>query len=356
MNIAFVNSTRKWGGVKTWILDFAAQLAMHNHHVHVYGRQPEFVREARDRVGHGVTATFGPDFNPFTIAFFLKEFKNKRIEAVFVNIGKDLCTAGVAARLLGIPVIQQIGLPNDIPLRIKTRLLHKWIDPYFLCSSEYIRTGFLKSLPYLNDKKVKTILTAKQVGTAAISTSSPRNIVMTQQLNEDKGHATVFKALAAIDAPFTLHVAGTGRIEAELKRLASDLGLDGKIVWHGFTRDIQRLLQQSDIFILASLLEGLPNTLQEALASGLLPVARDVGGVREVLNSELEQWILPYESGPAEFRDAIARALSLPDQELVFFKKQAQASCLQFCNIDLIYAEFENWLRGIVDSNTNMTS
>ena len=352
MNIAFVNSTRKWGGVKTWILDFASQLVGHGHHVCIYGRQPEFVREARERVGHGVTATFGPDFNPFAVSFFFEQFKRKRTQAVFINVGKDLCTAGVAARLLGIPVIQQIGLPNDIPLRIKTRLLHRWINPYFLCSSEYIRSGFLKSLPYLNEKKVKTILTAKQVGTTEIGASTPRNIVMTQQLNEDKGHATVFKALATIDAPFTLHVAGTGRIEAELKRLASDLSLDGKIVWHGFTRDIQRLLQQSDIFILASLVEGLPNTLQEALACGLLPVARDVGGVREVLNSELEQWILPYESGPAEFRDAITRALSLPDQELVFFKKQAQASCLEFCNIDLIYAEFEKWLGGVVGSMT----
>lgn len=347
MNIAFVNSTRKWGGVKTWILDFAAQLASHNHQVHIYGRQPEFVREAQDRVGHGARAEFGPDFNPFAISFFMNEFKGKRVEAVFVNIGKDLCTAGVAARLLGIPVIQQIGLPNDIPLRIKTRLLHKWIDPYFLCSSEYIRTGFLQSLPYLNERKVKTILTAKQVGTAEIGISSPRNIIMTQQLNEDKGHATVFKALAAIDTPFTLHVAGTGRIEAELKQLSADLGLVEKIVWHGFTRDIQRLLQQSDIFILASLVEGLPNTLQEALATGLLPVARDVGGVREVLNSELEQWILPYESGTTEFRDAIIRALSLSDEELIFFKKQAQASCLRFCNIHLIYAEFESWLRDV---------
>jgi len=352
MNIAFVNSTRKWGGVKTWILDFAAQLARHDHQVHIYGRQPEFVREAQDRVGHGVAAKFGPDLNPFAISFFLSEFKSKTIEAVFVNIGKDLCTAGVAARLLGIPVIQQIGLPNDIPLRIKTRLLHRWIDPYFLCSSEFIRSGFLKSLPYLNERKVKTILTAKQIGTAEISTSSPRNIIMTQQLNEDKGHATVFKALAVIDTPFRLHILGTGRIETELKQLAADLGLSKNIVWHGFTRDIQRLLQQSDIFILASLEEGLPNTLQEALACGLLPVARDVGGVREVLNPKLEQWILPYESGDAEFRNAITRALSLSDEELIFFKKQAQASCLQFCNIDLIYAEFEIWLRDVAGSTT----
>ena len=61
---------------------------------------------------------------------------------------------------------------------------------------------------------------------------------------------------------------------------------------------------------------------------------------------------LPSDVRQALQKDAIARALSLPDQELVFFKKQAQASCLEFCNINLIYAEFEKWLGGVVGITT----
>jgi glycosyltransferase involved in cell wall biosynthesis len=348
MNIAFVNSTRKWGGVKTWVLDFASQLADHNHHVFMYGRQDDFVQEARTRTGHGVAVRFGADLNPRTISFFVRAFKKHHIQAVFINIGKDLCTAGVAARLLGIPVIQQIGLPNDIPYKQKTRLLHKWIDPYFLCSSEFIRQGFLKSLPYLDAGRVTTILTAKRVRHGDLSSHSPRNLIMTQQLNKDKDHATVFRALARLDAPFTLHIAGTGEIEDELRQLARDLCLENKIIWHGFTRDIPGLLQKSDIFILASLVEGLPNTLQEALAAGLLPVIRDVGGVREVITPELEPWVLPYKAGPDEFADQLKKALLLPDDDLLLLKGQAQAACTRFCNMDRIYAQFESWLGQVI--------
>ena len=47
MNIAFVNSTFGWGGVKTWYLQFAERLAKRGNHVFVYGRQPEFIDAAR---------------------------------------------------------------------------------------------------------------------------------------------------------------------------------------------------------------------------------------------------------------------------------------------------------------------
>ena len=131
MNIAFVNSTFGWGGVKTWYLQFAERLAKRGNHVFVYGRQPEFIDAARTRGGHGEQVSFGADLNPSAIRFFYNEFKKHDIDVVITNIGKDIATAGVAARLLKIPVVQRIGLPEDIPYRLKTRLLHTWISPAF---------------------------------------------------------------------------------------------------------------------------------------------------------------------------------------------------------------------------------
>ena len=47
MNIAFVNATIRWGGVKTWTLDFGESLRDKGHAVFIYGRQPEFIEAAR---------------------------------------------------------------------------------------------------------------------------------------------------------------------------------------------------------------------------------------------------------------------------------------------------------------------
>ena len=115
MNIAFVNATIRWGGVKTWTLDFGESLRDKGHAVFIYGRQPEFIEAARRRVGHGERMNFGADLNPLTIRRFCRMFRENAIDVVIVNIEKDLATAGAAARLLGIPTVQRIGLPTDIP-------------------------------------------------------------------------------------------------------------------------------------------------------------------------------------------------------------------------------------------------
>lgn len=350
MKITFVNATRKWGGVKTWVLDFAAMLSQKGHSVRIYGRQPEFINAARIRVGHGEHMAFGPDLNPLAVMRFMRAFREQGTQVVIGNIGKDLATAGVAARLMGIPFIQQIGLPRDIPYRLKTRLLHQWIAPKYLCSCQYIADGFLASLPYLRKEDIRVVLTAKQTCTTAMQAHSPRRLVVTQQLMADKDHATLLRALAPIQTPYELHVAGTGETEASLKALAQQLGIAHKITWHGFSNNVPGLLHECDIFLLASLLEGLPNTLQEALSEGLVPVIRNVGGVREVCLPQLEQWILPYEASPEAFRAVIEKALALTDDELLAVKETARRSCRTFCDLEQKAREFEAMLEAVIAS------
>lgn len=349
MNIAFVNATHKWGGVKTWVLDFAEALAGRGHAVFIYGRQESFIHAARQKVGHGeLLESFGADVSPFSIARFYREFTRNGIDVVFGNVEKDLSTAGVAARLRNIPFVQQVGLPADIPFRVKTRLLHRFVRPHFLSSCRYIGENFLKSLPYLDGYTSKVVLTAKRADSQPLAVHQPRILVATQQLNADKDHATLLRALARIDLPFTLHIAGVGACEHELKSLADSLGLSERVVWHGFVADVPALLRQADIFLLASLVEGLPNTLQEALAMGLLPIIRDVGGVREVISPALDPWVLPYDADADAFSEAIRRAILLPDAELVRLREEARSACKTFCDLDAKTTELEEWLGEII--------
>lgn len=348
MNIAFVNSTRKWGGVKSWMLDVGEALRARGHTVCVYGRQPEFVEQARQRTGHGEGIVFGPDLNPLAIACFIRAFRAQRVQAVFINVGKDLATAGVAAHLLGIPVIQRVGMPDDIPARLKTSMLHRIINPYFFCPCRYIADGFTRSLPYIRPERVHMQLTAKTIPDTPLTVRTPRQLVATQQLNADKGHEVLLHALAGITTPFVLHVAGTGQHEPYLKGLAHELGLSDRVIWHGFTTNIPFLLRQMDIFLLASLQEGLPNTLLEGLAHGLVPIVRNVGGVSEVFTPEIEPWLLPYEATADTFRAAIERALALPDDALLAAREAARRACVQHCDINVMSAHLADWLENEV--------
>ena len=348
MNIAFVNATKGWGGVKTWYLQFAERLARRGNGVYVYGRQPEFVEAARERVGHAEQVRFGADLNPAAITFFMREFRRRNVEAVIVNIGKDLATAGVAARLLGLPVVQRIGLPGDISPRLKTRLLHAWIRPAFLCPCRFIAEGFVKELPYVRPEDVHVILNGKKAAAEPLESHSPRRLICTQQLNPDKGHDVLLRALARLSEPFELHMWGKGRAEASLKSLADELGLGQRVFWHGFSFNIMEALRQGDIFLLASLSEGLPNTLLEGMAAGLLPLCRDVGGVREVIPDDLRGWLLPYEADAAAFAEALRRALTLPDVELLALRERARQACREDFDIDRQAERLEGWLQFLV--------
>ncbi|MEG2139492.1 MAG: glycosyltransferase [Bilophila sp.] len=347
MNIAFVNATVRWGGVKTWYLEFAERLAQRGNLVRVYGRQEAFVQAAQERVGHGETARFGADLNPATVYRFYRLFREQQIDVVIVNIEKDLATAGVAARLAGIPVVQRIGLPNDVPLRLKTRLLHRWIRPTFLCPCRFIADGFCASLPYVRESDVHVVLNGKKASSVPLELHHPRRLVCTQQLVDDKGHATLLHAAAGLQKAgldFSLHIWGTGQSGDQLKALSTQLGLQDKVFWHGFSAHIMEDLQQGDVFLLASLSEGLPNTLLEGMAAGLLPISRHVGGVKEVLPQAFAPWTLPYAATAEDFQRVLHAALALPDAELLRLRELARATCKATFDIDTQAAQLESWL------------
>ena len=118
-----------------------------------------------------------------------------------------------------------------------------------------------------------------------------------------KNHELFLEALVA--GPLLGVVVGAGEREAELKALAERLGVGTRVLWLGWRRDLPDIYAALDALALPSHDEGTPVAVLEALASGLPIVARDVGGVGEVLSDVGAGTLLPREAGP----DAWARAL-----------------------------------------------
>jgi glycosyltransferase involved in cell wall biosynthesis len=72
-------------------------------------------------------------------------------------------------------------------------------------------------------------------------------------------------------------------------QLAGDLNLLTSVSFLGQIQDVSGLLQASDIGVLTSRHEGLPNAIIEYMASGLSVVATDVPGNREALGEDPQQ-------------------------------------------------------------------
>jgi glycosyltransferase involved in cell wall biosynthesis len=81
-------------------------------------------------------------------------------------------------------------------------------------------------------------------------------------------------------------VYGEGELRGELLAKAEQLGLDGKSIFPGaFTsrEDLYRIMSNTDIFLLSSILEGQPLVVVEAMAYGCPIVTTNVGGIPELI-------------------------------------------------------------------------
>ena len=101
-----------------------------------------------------------------------------------------------------------------------------------------------------------------------------------------KNQITLIEAVNRLDNPhFHLFICGDGQCYEELKKAASDLGIRSQIHFLGFRKDVEKLCGAADIFLFASVQEGLPVAVMEAMACGLPIVASKIRGNSDLIDS-----------------------------------------------------------------------
>ncbi|PKY93789.1 glycosyltransferase family 4 protein [Facklamia hominis] len=118
------------------------------------------------------------------------------------------------------------------------------------------------------------------------------------ELNDNKNHQIVIKALAEINDPRAHYIiCGKGDNRDKLLKLAEELNISDKIHLLGFRKDIPEILSQSDIFVFPSLREGLPVSLMEAMASGLPCIVSDIRGNKDLIDNGKGGYLI----GPTDY-------------------------------------------------------
>ena len=113
---------------------------------------------------------------------------------------------------------------------------------------------------------------------------------------EQKNHKTLIEAFAAAAATLPnakLLLAGDGHLREDVQAQVRSLGLPEKVRFLGRRDDIPELLAACDVFALASLWEGNPLSVMEAMSAGLPAVVTAVGGMPELVASETHGIVVP---------------------------------------------------------------
>ena len=145
-------------------------------------------------------------------------------------------------------------------------------------------------------------------------------ILAVGRLSYEKGIADLLRAAAVLSNTkgvpnFRLVLVGDGPEREALARLASRLGIEGKLTMAGFQRDTKPYYSIATLMAVSSHTEGSPNVVLEAMAAGLPIAATAVGGIPEILEEGLTGLMVPPRN-PDAMASAILRILTDPEMRL----------------------------------------
>ena len=185
--------------------------------------------------------------------------------------------------------MQELGVPRD-----KITILHNFVDAYNRPSTEDVSR--LKQQMGLADELV---------------------IVTVGRMSLEKGHADLLSAIALLkkmaDLPKHRFVlVGDGPEEANLRLQAASLGIEDRILWAGFQKNVAPYYAMASVFALPSHSEGSPNVILEAMAAGLPIAATRAGGVPEILEDNVTGLLAPTQN-PQALAQALRKLLLSED-------------------------------------------
>jgi len=163
-----------------------------------------------------------------------------------------------------------------------------------ICVSEVVRDSFVQSgIPRHKTRVVRNGIMPRHTrcnraeAREQAGISPDVGVVLTiGRLIDVKGHHHLLDAVPMVvsQEPDTRFIwVGEGPLDQELRERVTALGLQHWVHFAGQRTDVPDLLAAADVFLLPSMVEGLPLVVLEAMAAGLPVVGTRVSGTSEII-------------------------------------------------------------------------
>jgi glycosyltransferase involved in cell wall biosynthesis len=228
-----------------------------------------------------------------------KELKRLNIDAIHSHGYKPDFYGGLAAKLSRIPVMSTCHLWTRATPALRSyanldAMMLRRFDKVVAVSEPILRELQSAGVPAGN-----LALIPNGISTGRFATAAPiyRNLfdpdafifgVACRQVAA-KGVDLLLRAIPRVSAlaPSTRFlIAGDGPCMNEYVELARSLGVDDKVIFLGRCNSMPEFYASLNTFVLPSRDEGLPIALLEAMASGRMVIATDVGSVSSVVRNQ----------------------------------------------------------------------
>ncbi len=134
-----------------------------------------------------------------------------------------------------------------------------------------------------------------------INDSGILSITAVGRLEHQKNHTMLIKAFSKLkNLDLMLNIYGEGSLKDNLQSIINDLELSNRIKLCGRSNNIKEAFISTDLFILSSNAEGMPNALMEAMALGLPCISTDCPtGPSDIIDNEINGVLIPVDNEKA---------------------------------------------------------
>lgn len=178
--------------------------------------------------------------------------------------------------------------PKNKCLRLLRNLSYRFADGVIL-QTEYNKQYFCKTV----QKKSVVIPNPVDLGEMrgiAIGNEHRHDVINVARLMPQKNQRMLihaFKSVVAIHPEYRLLIYGDGPLKDDLEEYIKTNNLDKYVFLKGTTNEIYNRIAESEIFVLTSFFEGMPNALIEAMCLGVACISTRVSGAQELIDDSV---------------------------------------------------------------------
>lgn len=236
--------------------------------------------------------------------------------------------------LLGTPIPLIVADRND-PRFVPEKKVIRWLRDFLYKFADGIVLQSNNNKAYFSkdiQKKSTVILNAVDVGEyrgSAVHSIKNKEIVSVGRLIQQKNPWMLLEAFSNIHEKYNdykLVYYGEGELLEPLKSKAIEYGISERVEFRGAVSDVFERLRVSELFVMSSEYEGMPNALLEAMCIGVPVISTKVSGAVDVIENDING-ILVDRNDVKQLTRAMERMLSNPE-----FRKTCACSAVNLAD------------------------
>lgn len=372
LRLLFVIDSLGSGGAQRQMVSLACGLAARGHRPTFWVYYPEHRYFADELASAGIDvchAEKGSRFSLGPILSLRRLLRRERFDAVLAFLATPSVYAELATRFPGHPplVVSERSTFEEDPPRLSVRArtqLHRFAD-LVVANSHHHRHSVRRHFPWLRSR-LRTIWNGVDLerfhpARAPLGSVTADALVAVGSIRWWKNLQGLAQALILLrerGRPVP-RVCWAGKLEpteasraeyASVNTVLDRAGLGDRWEWLGEHGDVPALLRSHAALIHPSFLEGLPNAVCEALASGLPVLAGAVGDQQTLVESGITGFHFDP-SDPISIADAIDRFYALSHEERLEMGRAARKFAESHLSLSRVCDEYEAMLHSLVASH-----